>query len=321
MRLGYTASTLTFRNLICPDTDGNRTILLLTSSIIKISPLVPHQGPLIEDDRPPVAKTSIPCHSHNDYWREEPLFSALAAGCIGVEADIWPYRDDLYIAHTRGNMKPGFTLKSIYIDPLRLLLQDRNCAVTDAQCNSRGLYEGEPLQTIVLLIDIKANPLMAWPILAKQLEPLRRQGWLSTIQDGQLKTGPITIVISGRVLHASNILETAHTPSLGMFFDASLKSLDKGRYNSSNSYWASASLKKAVKLSWLGKLGSKQRDEVRRQLRLAHGLGLRARYWGLPSWPAAFREDLWRLLLDAGLDLINVDDVGEFARFWRRYKG
>ncbi|KLU85373.1 hypothetical protein MAPG_04399 [Magnaporthiopsis poae ATCC 64411] len=27
----------------------------------------------------------IPCHSHNDYWRKVPLFSALHAGCIGVE--------------------------------------------------------------------------------------------------------------------------------------------------------------------------------------------------------------------------------------------
>jgi hypothetical protein len=34
---------------------------------------------------------SVPvgCHSHNDYWRRVPLYSALQAGCIGVEADVW----------------------------------------------------------------------------------------------------------------------------------------------------------------------------------------------------------------------------------------
>ncbi|KAL9010763.1 MAG: hypothetical protein Q9173_004342, partial [Seirophora scorigena] len=31
----------------------------------------------------------IACHSHNDYWRRVPLYDALAAGCTGVEADIW----------------------------------------------------------------------------------------------------------------------------------------------------------------------------------------------------------------------------------------
>ena len=29
------------------------------------------------------------CHSHNDYWRREPLYQAIHAGCTGVEADVW----------------------------------------------------------------------------------------------------------------------------------------------------------------------------------------------------------------------------------------
>jgi len=28
------------------------------------------------------------CHSHSDYWRTVPLYEALAAGCVGIEADV-----------------------------------------------------------------------------------------------------------------------------------------------------------------------------------------------------------------------------------------
>ncbi|KAL8947372.1 MAG: hypothetical protein Q9222_006338 [Ikaeria aurantiellina] len=47
--------------------------------------------------------TPIPCHSHNDYWRRVPLYDALAAGCTGVEADVWlddKLKDDLYASST-----------------------------------------------------------------------------------------------------------------------------------------------------------------------------------------------------------------------------
>ncbi|KAI1033249.1 hypothetical protein LB503_008458, partial [Fusarium chuoi] len=30
----------------------------------------------------------VMCHSHNDYWRPHPLFSALSVGCASVEADV-----------------------------------------------------------------------------------------------------------------------------------------------------------------------------------------------------------------------------------------
>lgn len=249
------------------------------------------------------------------------MISALEAGCIGVEADVWPYGDDLYVAHTRGSMRPGFTLKSTYLDPLRLLLEDRNCGTADSNCSLQGLYDADPSQTVVLLIDIKADAHRAWPILVKQLEPLRQQGWLSTVEEGQMRTAPITVVLSGRVLRASSLLETAHTESLGIFFDAPLLSLEQGRYNSNNSYWTSSKFRRSVGLGWVWNLGPEQLQMVRHQVGLAHNLGLKARYWGLPSSPARYRDGMWRTLLEAGLDIINVDDLEGFARFWERYAG
>lgn len=46
-------------------------------------------------------------HSHNDYWRNVLLFSALYAGCTGVEADVWLLGDDLYVNHEMPRYSPA----------------------------------------------------------------------------------------------------------------------------------------------------------------------------------------------------------------------
>src|SRR5690349_17728424 len=56
------------------------------------------------------------CHSHNDYDRSIPLFSALSAGCIGFEADVWYSGGDVIIGHVLPT--PGRTLSAQYVKPL-----------------------------------------------------------------------------------------------------------------------------------------------------------------------------------------------------------
>jgi len=36
-------------------------------------------------------------HSHNDYWRAKPFYTALSNGVISVEADVWLYNGTLYV--------------------------------------------------------------------------------------------------------------------------------------------------------------------------------------------------------------------------------
>lgn len=37
-------------------------------------------------------------HSHNDYWRDVPYYSALSYGAISVEADVWLINGTLYVS-------------------------------------------------------------------------------------------------------------------------------------------------------------------------------------------------------------------------------
>ena len=39
-------------------------------------------------------------HSHNDYWRPKPFYSALSNGVISVEADVWLYNGTLYVSES-----------------------------------------------------------------------------------------------------------------------------------------------------------------------------------------------------------------------------
>ena len=68
--------------------------------------------------------TPIPCHSHNDYWRKVPLFSAISWGCTGVGADVWLHDGDeeLYIGHMTAALTSERTFAKLNIELLVKLL-------------------------------------------------------------------------------------------------------------------------------------------------------------------------------------------------------
>ena len=69
----------------------------------------------------------IPCHSHNDYRRSNPLFDALSAGCTSVEADIWLTQDgtEMYVGHSKSALSKARTLRDLYLNPIARLLSER----------------------------------------------------------------------------------------------------------------------------------------------------------------------------------------------------
>ncbi|KAF4334916.1 altered inheritance of mitochondria 6 [Fusarium beomiforme] len=249
----------------------------------------------------------VPCHSHNDYWRPAPFYSAIEAGCIGIEADVWNVQNELYVGHDLGDLSSSKTLSRMYIHPLVESLLARNID-RDPSLPPRGIYPRKPDQTVVLLVDLKADPDTSWPLLLNALEPLRRKGWLSYVSDGQFVSRPITVVGTGETEfhHVDNA-----TPSRDVFFDAPLRELEQGQYNNTNSYYASVSFEQSI-----GPVGSKglmpeQLAKLRRQISQAHNRGLKTRYWGMPYWPLRIRNQLRELLLDEGVDVLNVDNLLE----------
>ncbi|KAL1863868.1 Altered inheritance of mitochondria protein 6 [Diaporthe australafricana] len=147
------------------------------------------------------------CHSHNDYQRPYPLFSALAAGCASVEADVWITDDgtDLLVGHDEASLTASRTLASMYLDPLLHILDSMNGEVGNTagagEIQRRGVFRTEPHATLVLLIDVKSESSKTWPLVVKQLAHLRDGQYLTRYEgDGGLKPGPVTVVGLGNVV-------------------------------------------------------------------------------------------------------------------------
>ncbi|KAI9827340.1 MAG: hypothetical protein M1819_006982 [Sarea resinae] len=169
----------------------------------------------------------IPCHSHNDYWRPVPLYSAISAGCTGIEADVWAFDDELFVGHNTVSLTRDRTLRALYIDPLVEILDRQNSPTEFSNTNTTkyGIFDTKPEQTVVLLIDFKNSGEAVWPLVKAQLEPLRSRHYLTYFNGTKVIEGPITVVGTG---NAPFDLMTADPNYRDVFFDAPLDQFWEG---------------------------------------------------------------------------------------------
>lgn len=239
--------------------------------------------------------TPFACHSHNDYTRDKALYSALSAGCISVEADIWIHGSKLVVGHTDPGSN-GQTFTDLYVNPLKKLIDER-----------KAIFPAKPDQSLSLLIDFKnagSNTDKAWDQLVTDLKPLRDAGYLSH-WDGSFKQGLVTIVASGNAIKdqssstpspIAKALSDATNPQRAIFVDAVIHK-DMSRFDASNAYFASAKWSDAVPN------GLPISGAAKTKLDEAHSKGFKVRYWDIPG------KDSWQQIVDSGVDRLNVDDL------------
>lgn len=284
----------------------------------------------------------IRCHSHNDYWRQVPLYSAICAGCISVEADVWLVDRELYVGHTTSSLTRNSTLTALYIDPLMDILAKQNPTTefhSMGNTSRNGIFDTDPSQSLTLLIDFKTEGPATWPYVMEAIEPLRSANYLSHWNGSCVLQGPVVVVGTGNAPFGHVISNTSN-PHKDIFLDAPLDELraeisngnssrptdnptaqiDRITYNSQNSYFASVAFGKAIGRLWRHGLSEKQLSLLRGQIRTAHTKGLKVRYWDLPNWPIGLRNHVWDVLITEGVDLLNVDDL-EAASRWNWAKG
>ncbi|KAF5521956.1 Altered inheritance of mitochondria protein 6-like protein [Colletotrichum aenigma] len=265
--------------------------------------------------------TPAHCHSHNDYWRPVPLFSALSVGCIGIEADVWLKDGDLLVGHDTPSLSPTRTLKSLYLDPLEEILDAQNRKVTERNATKRGVFSLQDDAQIILLIDVKTDAKETWPVVLRQLEPLREKQYLTSHNSSassDAKThlaAPLIVVGTGNLDMATLVANhtdatTTYHEYHDTFLDAPLNDLPttKTNYNTTNSVYASASFKQAIGSVRLG-FSRTQREKLRSQVQAAKSLGLQPRYWDIPDWPLKYRDYIWTELRAEGVEILSVDNV------------
>ena len=172
----------------------------------------------------------IPCHSHNDYWRRVPLYSAIEAGCISVEADVWLFGEELYVGHSLASLTPNRTLASLYINPLVDILEKQNPTTRfhpDGNTTHHGVFDTVPEQPLVLLIDFKTSGSALFPYVVSALEPLRSRHYLTHRNGTQIITRPITVVGTGNTPF-DQVESSSSNPHFDIFFDAPLGAMWEG---------------------------------------------------------------------------------------------
>lgn len=156
--------------------------------------------------------------------------ASIHAGCTGAEADAWLSDHEIYVGHTTFSLTANRTLKNLYIDPLSELLEKQNPVIEvrpdEDSPNEKealnGVFDTDPSQTFVLLIDFRSSGPTLWKHLYSQLLPLREKGYLTHFNGTGIVERPITVVGSG---NAPFDLLSANDIYRDVFFDAPLDNM------------------------------------------------------------------------------------------------
>jgi hypothetical protein len=224
-------------------------------------------------------------HSHNDYEHDRPLLDALDHGFCGVEADIHLVEGSLLVAHDSDQTRADRTLESLYLAPLRERVRN----------NGGRVYPNGP--TVILLIDLKTEAAATYLTLKPLLAAYK--DILTEFRPDKTLTNAVTVILSGnrpRELLASESSRYAamdgRIPDLES--DASPQLIPLVSDNWNNHF------------PWRGE-GTMSKDDLNRlnaMVRSAHDQGRIIRFWAIPDSPTA-----WSLMRDAGVDLINTDNL------------
>ncbi|EEP78991.1 conserved hypothetical protein [Uncinocarpus reesii 1704] len=234
----------------------------------------------------------------SDYWRDRPVYSAIAAGCISIEADVWLIDGTLYVGHHKASLTKERTFKALYIDQILRILERLNPRTEfEPTSTKHGVFDTDTRQTLYLFIDIKTDGVETWRQVSKELQPLRDLGYLTTVEAGSRSAGPVTVIGTGNT--PLNLVEELTTRDY--FYDAPLADLHRlENITSLISPMASTSFKRAVGAVDSDEedlLSSDQLETLRSQINVAKSRGIGARYWETPSWPIRKRNEIWRVLL------------------------
>ncbi|THZ33527.1 hypothetical protein D6C90_08295 [Aureobasidium pullulans] len=252
--------------------------------------------------------------------------------------------------HTTLSLTRDATFHSMYLDPLERVLRIMNAdsQVGNVSTDSKqGVFSLDPGQTLVLLVDLKTSGHETYAKLDEQLQSLRDDQWLTHWNGTHRVERPITIVVSG---HAPFGLIAANDSYRDIFFDAPLTSLASDgdpaaptptpgvyaihdnspgsgllryKYNPSNSWYASSDFKAAGGILSIFAITDPQIRSLAEHMRMAEARGLVPRYWGTPRWPRSLRDQIWEVLLQEGVGILNVDDLraarkGSWGRWGQR---
>jgi len=236
-------------------------------------------------------------HAHNDYENENPLRDALENGFISVEVDVHLVDDNLYVSHDfPQELNPDLTLETLYLDPLKDHISKNNGSVYPS-------YDG----FFYLMIDFKTSAKPSYDKLKTILS--NYLSIISVVQNGVGQKGPVKIYISGNRPFYEVLNDEPKLAGL----DGRPNELNK---NIPRSIMPIISDNYFVFLSWngYGEINEDEKKKLKILVQNTHAQNKKLRLWASPD-----NANVWKFLLDNGVDLINTDRLKEFREFIVKY--
>jgi alkaline phosphatase len=232
--------------------------------------------------------STLNAHSHNDYENVIPFWIAYYNHFGSIEADIWAIDNELYVAHSRADVKPERTLDDLYIQPVVKLLR----------YNGGRVWHDFP-GVLQLLIDLKT---VAEPTLSLLVEKLKQY---PDVFDPSVNKNAVRVVISGNRPEPGLFV---NYPGF-IFFDG-LLNLKYTEEQSKRVPLYSENLRKFT--LWDGKsdIPASDLSRLKSVVDSVHALNKGIRFWNAPD-----NSEAWKTFIDLQVDYLNTDKINELAEY------
>jgi hypothetical protein len=234
-------------------------------------------------------KRSIIGHSHNDYEQAKPLYNALEYAFESIEVDVFYHNDLLIVSHNTLSLDQKPTIQELYLDPI------------DSLVNLKEYQDRWNLDPLTLMIDLKTNDYATLQALQELLSAYDHLLQKRT-QEG-IRPGPVRILISGE----PPVKAWMDVDSPYFYLDGRLGTKYPEKMKS-QILRISAPLRRIISNQNLTNHRSKAYAKFKYLIKSLYALGYEeVRFWATPDTPKA-----WQALIDAGVNVISVDDLQEF---------
>ena len=240
-------------------------------------------------------------HAHNDYEKaRQPLYAALRSGFVSIEVDVFPHRSgQLKVAHIPLFLSAANNLETLYFKPLQAWLDQH-----------KKIFK-RPEQSLTFMTDIKQSPEQSYALLRQLCTRYADIIEHYIPAQDSLVAGPLKIILSGRKPYQAVLQDSIQYMGL----DGSPESLQDSLFSA----WLMPRISMPYHrfMSWKGHrpIRPAELQKLKDFIGKVHKYDRKLRFWALPE-----NNKIWKLLLDEGIDWIQVDHLPRFQKFYKQYK-
>ena len=223
----------------------------------------------------------------------------MSLGFISIELDIYLVDGALLVGHDEEDLEATRTLEELYLEPLR----------DHVRAHDGWIYPSE--HSLDLLIDIKSDAASTYDALRAVLAQYSEM--LTTYSETRVQTGAINVIVSGNRPRGLMTSEAVRLAS----YDGRSEDIDDPRAR------VPANLISLISDDWedhfgwrgLGSLSASDSRRLSQRVEKAHREGYRLQFWNIPAPEGRPLEEVWSQLLDAGVDLLSVEELKAYRDF------